>query len=131
MQPAQAPIYRKTEELLELTFELVERIPKSLPNRISGEKVMDALYDALDFLYLALKKEQKGAHELQCMEAFALKMSKVKTIYRVFLRRKVVSKKQYARALKLFHDIASQAGFIMKSIQCVNAAEGSTNVHND
>lgn len=131
MQPAQAPIYRKTEELLELTFELVERIPKSLPNRISGEKVMDALYDALDFLYLALKKEQKGAYELQCMEAFALKMSKVKTIYRVFLRRKVVSKKQYARALKLFHDIASQTGFIMKGIQCVNAAEGSTNVHND
>ena len=109
MKPSQASIYRTTERLLQYSIGIVERLPKSLPYRVLGERMVSDIMNALDYIVLAFQAEE-GEPRLRCIDAFILHMTAVKTTYRVFVNAKVISPKQLNQFLALASNISTQAG---------------------
>ena len=109
MKPSQASIYRATERLLQYSVGIAERLPKSLPYRVLGKRMISDLMNALDYIVLAFQAEE-GEQRLRCIDAFIFHMTAVKTTYRVFVNQKVISPKQLDQFLSLASNIGTQAG---------------------
>lgn len=111
MKPNQASIYREIERLLEWSIPVVERLPRSLPYKELGGLLIRDLKEALDFVVLAFQAE--GTLErVECINAVVMRMTSVKTSYRLLnrVRRDAISHGQYAQALDMLNVIADQAG---------------------
>ena len=111
MKPNQASIYREIERLLEFTIPMAERFPKSLPYRELGGRLILDLKEAMDFVVLAFQSESKP-ERLECINAVVMRMTSVKTTFRLLsrVRRDTVSHGQYAQVLDMLNIIADQAG---------------------
>ena len=96
----QSSIYREVERLLFWAMDVVDRLPKSLAMQELGKKVMNDLTDCLDAVTLALQAE-KGAARLEFIDVLILRMTSVKTIFRIMYEKskqqktKVLTPKQY------------------------------------
>ena len=124
MKPNQASIYRDIERLLEWSIPVVERLPKSLPYReLGGKKVRD-LSEALDFVVLAFQADGPLAR-LECINGMIMRMTSVKTTYRLLnrVRRDTISHGQYAQALDLLNVIADQSGKWLRKTKFLIAEE--------
>lgn len=111
MKPNQASIYREIERLLEWSIPVVERLPRSLPYKELGGKLVRDLSEALDFVVLAFQAEGL-AERVECINAVIMRMTSVKTTYRLLnrVRRDAISHGQYAQALDMLNVIADQSG---------------------
>ena len=78
MKPNKASIYRDIERLLEWSIPVVERLPKSLPYRELGGKLVRDLSEALDFVVLAFQADGPLAR-LECINGMIMRMTSVKT----------------------------------------------------
>ncbi len=111
MKPNQASIYREIERLLEWSIPVVERLPRSLPYKELGGLLIRDPKEALDFVVLAFQAD--GTLErVECINAVVMRMTSVKTSYRLLnrVRRDAISHGQYAQALDMLNVIADQAG---------------------
>lgn len=137
MKPNQASIYREIERLLEWSIPVVERLPRSLPYKELGGLLIRDLKEALDFVVLAFQAEGP-LERVECINAVVMRMTSVKTSYRLMnrVRRDAISHGQYAQALDMLNVIADQAGKWLKKNRYVIAQQQSqakTDVlpHND
>lgn len=111
MKPSQASIYRDIERLLEWSIPVVERLPRSLPYKELGGMLIRDLKEALDWVVLAIQSE--GLLErLECINGVIMRMTSVKTTYRLLnrVRSDAISHGQYAQALDMLNTIADQSG---------------------
>ena len=106
MKPGQSSIYRETELLLEYSVRITERLPKSLPWKVIGEKLISNLMDCLDFICLAFQAEE-GKQRLGMIDCIIVRMTAVKMVYRQMVNLKRVSQKQYADFLGMLHSIST------------------------
>ena len=111
MKPNQASIYREIERLLEWSIPVVERLPRSLPYKELGGLLIRDLKEALDFVVLAFQADGP-LERVECINAVVMRMTSVKTSYRLLnrVRRDAISHGQYAQALDMLNVIADQAG---------------------
>lgn len=109
MKPGQSSIYRETELLLEYSVRITERLPKSLPWKVIGERLIDNLMDCLDLICLAFQAEE-GKKRLDVIDCIIVRMTAVKMVYRQMVNLKHVSPKQYAVFLGMLHSISTQTG---------------------
>ena len=111
MKPTQASIYREIERLLEWSIPVVERLPRSLPYKELGGLLIRDLKEALDFVVLAFQADGP-LERVECINAVVMRMTSVKTSYRLLnrVRRDAISHGQYAQALDMLNVIADQAG---------------------
>jgi len=109
MKPSQASIYRAVERLLHYSIGVAERLPKSLPYRVMGERMVSDILNGLDYIVLAFQA-QEGEPRLQCIDALILHLTSVKTTYRAFVNMKVISPKQLNQFLRLITVVGTQAG---------------------
>lgn len=109
MKPGQSSIYRETELLLEYSVRITERLPKSLPWKVIGERLIDNLMDCLDLICLAFQAEE-GKKRLDVIDCIIVRMTAVKMAYRQMVNLKHVSPKQYADFLGMLHSISTQVG---------------------
>ena len=111
----QSSIYREVERLLFWAMDVVDRLPKSLAMQELGKKVMNDLTDCLDAVTLALQAE-KGAARLEFIDVLILRMTSVKTIFRIMYEKskqqntKVLTPKQYTVFLEFVRSISSETG---------------------
>lgn len=111
MKANQASIYRDIERLLEWSIPVVERLPRSLPYKELGGLLIRDLKEALDFVVLTFQAEGP-LERMQCINAVVMRMTSVKTSYRLMnrVRRNAILHGQYAQALDMLNTIADQAG---------------------
>ncbi len=124
MKPNQASIYRDIERLLEWSIPVVERLPRSLPYKELGGKLVLDLAEALDFVVLAF--QANGTLErVECINGVIMRMTSVKTTYRLLnrVRTDAISHGQYAQALDMLNVIADQAGKWLKKNRALLAEQ--------
>ena len=126
MKANQASIYREIERLLEWSIPVVERLPRSLPYKELGGLLIRDLKEALDFVVLAFQAEGP-LERVECINAVVMRMTSVKTSYRLMnrVRRDALSHGQYAQALDMLNVIADQAGKWLKKNKYVIAQQKS------
>ncbi len=124
MKPNQASIYRDIERLLEWSIPVVERLPRSLPYKELGGKLVRDLAEALDFVVLAFQS-QGTLERVECINGVIMRMTAVKTTYRLLnrVRRDAISHGQYAQALDMLNVIADQAGKWLKKNRALLAEQ--------
>lgn len=124
VKPNQASIYREIERLMEWSIPVVERLPRSLPYKELGGLLIRDLKEALDFVVLAFQAD--GTFErVECINAVVMRMTAVKTTYRLLnrVRRDAISHGQYAQALDMLNTIADQAGKWLRKNKSVLAEQ--------
>ena len=111
MQPSQASIYRATERLLHFAIGVAERLPKSLPYKVLGERMIVEIMECLDCIVLAFQVK-KGSARLEFINALIMRMTSVNTTFRAFVenRNSQLSQKQHEEFLRLITAISTQAG---------------------
>lgn len=114
IKPAQAPIYRAIERLLQWAIPTTERLPKSLPYQTLGGKMIKDIMLCLEVTIMAVNTPDP-ATRLQCIDIIISRMTMVKTTMRQFAQARikgapVVSYKQEAAFLDLINPVATQAG---------------------
>lgn len=114
MKPAQAPIYRAIERLLQWAIPIVERLPKSLPYHTLGDEMIRDIKLCLDATIMAMQASD-ATTRLQCVNIIISRMTTVKTTMRIFAQAKVkdtpvISYKQEAAFLDMINPIGTQAG---------------------
>lgn len=114
MKPAQAPIYRAIERLLQWAIPITERLPKSLPFQTLGGEMIHDIKLCLDATIMAMQASD-ATTRLNCINVIIARMTTVKTTMRQFAQARVrdtpvVSYKQEAAFLDLINPIATQAG---------------------
>lgn len=109
MKPAQVSIYRVTERLLLWAVPIVERLPKSLPYQVMGRKVIEDIEESLDLITLALQSDG-GDGRLQLLDLLTVRMTSVRTHFRILSELKALSLNQHAAYLEFATSIASQLG---------------------
>ena len=109
MKPGQSSIYREVELLLEFSIRITERLPKSLPWRTIGERLISNIMDVLDFVCLAFQAEE-GRKRLEVIDCIIVRMTSVKMVYRQMLNLKQISSGQYADFLVKINSIGTQVG---------------------
>lgn len=114
MKPAQTPIYRAIERLLQWAIPLTERLPKSLPYQTLGGELIRDIKLSLDAVIVAMQTTEAETR-LKCIDIIIGRMTTVKTTMRQFAQARikdapVVSYKQEAAFLDLINPIATQAG---------------------
>ena len=119
MKPSQASIYRTTERLLVFTHGVVERLPKSIPNKVVGEQLVKDLLDTLKYITLAFQVSE-GKPRLECIDALILSMTSVKTIYRELLMTKGIDPRRHAQFIELADAIGAQAGAWRRKQQAID-----------
>lgn len=124
MKPNQASIYRDIERLLEWSIPVVERLPRSLPYKELGGKLVRDLAEALDFVVLAFQA-QGTLERVECINGVIMRMTSVKTTYRLMnrVRRDAISHGQYAQALDMLNVIADQSGKWLKKNRALLAEQ--------
>ena len=55
---AKLPIYRAVERLYDLSFDVCERMPKSLPYNVLGDEMLRSLHDCLTIINLAQQAKE-------------------------------------------------------------------------
>lgn len=125
MKPSQASIYREIERLLEYTIPMAERFPKSLPYRELGGRLILDLKESMDFVVLAFQADNR-LERLECINAVVMRMTSVKTTFRLLnrVRRDTISRGQYAQVLDMLNSIADQAGKWLRKTKFLIAEEG-------
>lgn len=114
MKPAQTPIYRAIERLLQWAIPVTERLPKSLPFQTLGSEMIRDIKLCLDATIMAMQAPD-AATRLQCINVIIARMTTVKTTMRQFAQARVkdtpvVSYRQEAAFLDLINPVATQAG---------------------
>ena len=114
VKPAQTPIYRAIERLLQWAIPITERLPKSLPFQKLGGELIHDIKLCLDATIMATQATEP-ATRLQCIDIIIARMTTVKTTMRQFAQARikgapVISYKQEAAFLDLINPIATQAG---------------------
>lgn len=114
LKPAQTPIYRAIERLLQWMIPITERLPKSLPFQILGGDMLRDVKACLDATILAVNTTDM-ATRLQCIDIIIARMTTVKTTMRQLTQARikdapVISYRQEANFLELVNPIATQAG---------------------
>lgn len=114
VKPAQTPIYRAIERLLQWAIPITERLPKSLPYQKLGGEMIHDIKLCLDATIMAVNSADPKTR-LQCIEIIIARMTTIKTTMRQFAQARikgapVISYKQEAAFLDLIQPIATQAG---------------------
>lgn len=126
MKPAQTPIYRAIERLLQWAIPITERLPRSLPFQTLGSEMIRDIKLCLDATIMAMQAPD-AATRLQCINVIIARMTTVKTAMRQFAQARVkdtpvVSYRQEAAFLDLINPIATQAGaWHNKTAQLISA----------
>jgi hypothetical protein len=115
MKPAQLPIYRVAERLLQWAIALTSRLPKSLPFQILGGDMIRDIKTTLDAIVMAITT-QDLQKRLMAIELLIVRMTSVKMTMRQLVQARtvkgapVVSVKREIEFLDLANTLSAQAG---------------------
>ena len=88
IKPAQTPIYRAIERLLQWAIPTTERLPKSLPYQKLGGEMIHDIKICLEAAIMAVNATDP-ATRLQCIDIIIARMTMVKTTMRQFAQARI------------------------------------------
>ena len=99
------PIYRKAYELLQVAVEITRNIPRDF-KRLLSDKIRDECLEITVLIFRANVCRDKVPHITDLIE----KLQIVELTLRLACDMRLISKGQYAKAIKLTQDVGRQAG---------------------
>lgn len=122
------PIYRKAYELLSVAVEITRNIPRDF-KRLLGDKIRDECLEITVLIFRANVCRDKVPHITDLIE----KLQIVELTLRLSCDMRLISKGQYAKAIRLTQDVGRQASrshrdrarlgrLLLRRGQCMNGA---------
>lgn len=100
MKPTSSSIYRRLEQLTDWIIPVVDRMPKSLSSQVVGERLLNALLNAQEYVAIALRT-RNVSERIEAIQLSILHIDAVRSSMRAIYERsrnsasRVLSTEQY------------------------------------